>query len=469
MATFDSTPAPSTLDDEYETEPLPLPRRRRLPVLTAALTVAVLCGAAFVGGAAAQKHWGSSGSSAGSRNGAAAAAALAARLGGTTTGQTRTGTTGGTGSRAGGAGGFLGGGATIGTVGVIKGSTLYVTDTSGNTVKVVTSPSSTVSKTVDTNVNAIHPGDTVVVRGTTGKNGEITAESISIGTGGFGGRRRDRVRRRERLERRRERIRRQQQQRSPERVRRMRRLSVHEQTVSRAALPFGVAAAAALVAAGVAAAAAPVQGSIAGPVTAVKGKTFTVKTSLSPTGSSKVTVGSKTQITTDAAGKRADLKKGACVTAMGTKKGAVVTAARLTIVPAVGGKCTTGFGGRGGNRVRPPGSGTRAAGRPAGGGQGGGGQGFQRPANFGFAFGAVTAVKGSTVTVKGQQGSTKVTVSAKTQITTTVHVAVSAIKLESCAFVNGTSTDKGVTVTAQDVRLTQPRNGSCTFGGRRGP
>ena len=188
MATFDSTPAPSTLDDEYETEPLPLPRRRRLPVLTAALTVAVLCGAAFVGGAAAQRHWGSSGSSANSRNGAATAA-LAARFGGTTTGQTqtRTGTTDGAGSRAGGAGGFLGGGATIGTVGVIKGSTLYVTDTSGNTVKVVASPASTVSKTVDTNVNAIHPGDTVVVRGTTGKNGEVTAESISIGTGGFGG------------------------------------------------------------------------------------------------------------------------------------------------------------------------------------------------------------------------------------------------------------------------------------------
>lgn len=242
---------------------------------------------------------------------------------------------------------------------------------------------------------------------------------------------------------------------------------MHEQTVSRAALPFGVAAAAALVAAGVAAAAAPVQGSIAGPVTAVKGKTFTVKTSLSPTGSSKITVGSKTQITTDATGKRADVKKGACVTAMGTKKGAVVTATRLTIVPAVGGTCTTGFGGRGGNRVRPPGAGT---GNPPSGGQGaGGGQGFQRPANFGFAFGAVTAVKGSTMTVKGQQGSTKVTVSSKTQITTTVHVAVSAIKLKSCAFVNGTSTDKGATVTAQDVRLTQPRNGSCTFGGRGGP
>ena len=182
LATFDSNDTPNALDDEYETEPLPLPRRRRLPKLTAALVVAVLCAATFIAGAAAQKHWGSSGSPAGSRNGAAAA--LAARLGGTT-GQTQTGTTGAAGSRNGG-GGFGGGGATVGTVGVIKGSTLYVTDASGNTVKVVTSPASTVSKTVDTNVRAIHPGDTVVVRGTTGKNGEITAESISIGTGGFG-------------------------------------------------------------------------------------------------------------------------------------------------------------------------------------------------------------------------------------------------------------------------------------------
>ena len=78
-------------------------------------------------------------------------------------------------------------------------------------------------------------------------------------------------------------------------------------------------------------------------------------------------------------------------------------------MPAVGGKCATGFGGRGGNRVRPPG-----AGQGGGGGQAAAaraaGQGFQRPANFGFAFGAVTAVKGSTVTVKGQQGTTKVTV-----------------------------------------------------------
>ncbi|HKI92870.1 MAG TPA: hypothetical protein VJ986_11265 [Gaiellaceae bacterium] len=242
---------------------------------------------------------------------------------------------------------------------------------------------------------------------------------------------------------------------------------MHKLTVRRAALPLGIAATAALVAAGVAAAAAPVRGSIAGPVTAVKGKTFTVKTSLSPTGSSKVTVGSKTQITTQATGTRTDLKKGTCVTATGPKKGSVVTAQRVSIVPAVGGKCTAGLGRRAGsgNRVRPPRTGSQ---RPPG--SGSGGQGFKRPANFGVAFGSVSAIKGSTVTVKGQQGSTKVTVSAKTKITKTVHVGVKAIKRTSCAFVDGTSTDKGVTVIAQSVRLSQPRNGSCTFGGgRRGP
>ena len=72
---------------------------------------------------------------------------------------------------------------------LIKGTTLYVTDTSGNTVKVTTSAASTVTKTVATNVKSIRPGQTVVVRGTQQKNGNITAESITIGGtgGGFGG------------------------------------------------------------------------------------------------------------------------------------------------------------------------------------------------------------------------------------------------------------------------------------------
>ncbi len=74
---------------------------------------------------------------------------------------------------------------------MIKGSTLYVTDSSGNTVKVTMSPASTVTKTVSSNAKGILPGDTVVVRGTQQKNGSIAAQTISVGSAGaasaFGG------------------------------------------------------------------------------------------------------------------------------------------------------------------------------------------------------------------------------------------------------------------------------------------
>jgi len=232
----------------------------------------------------------------------------------------------------------------------------------------------------------------------------------------------------------------------------------------------GLAAATALVATA-AASAAPVQGSISGPITAVKGSTFTVKTTLSPTGSSKVTVGSKATVTEQKTGTAADLKKGTCVTAMGTKAKTTVAAQRISLRPAVKGSCTGGFG-RGGRPgsggTRPPGSGS-GSGSGSGGGSGrGGGSGFTPPANFGFASGQITAVKGSTLTVKGFNGTTTVTVSGKTAITKTVDVGASAIAEKMCAFVFGTSSDKGKTVTAQTVSLTEPVSGSCTSGFRRG-
>ena len=181
MATLDSEfPSQPYDDDDVDAEPLVLPAKRRLPMLTAVLAVALLIAGAFIVGAEVQKHWGASSSGSGS-----GASSFASRFGGAGRTGTTT-TTGSAGTRAG-AFGALAGGATIGTVSVIKGSTLYVTDTSGNTVKVVTSPGSTVSKTVTTNVKAIRPGDTVVVRGTTGKNGNVTAQSITLGSAGAGG------------------------------------------------------------------------------------------------------------------------------------------------------------------------------------------------------------------------------------------------------------------------------------------
>jgi hypothetical protein len=229
-----------------------------------------------------------------------------------------------------------------------------------------------------------------------------------------------------------------------------------------ACFPAAVAAVAVSSAAG----AAPVAGSVAGPVTAVKGQTFKLTTSLSPTGSSTVSIGSATTITEQVAGARDDVRTGACVTAIGAKgaKG-IVTALRVTITQPVKGQCSGGFGRPGGNGTRPrgtrpPGTGTGTR-RPPG----ANGNGF---ANFGFAFGKVTAVKGATVTVKGQAGSTSVTLTKTSQFSKTEDVAASAVAVKLCAFVQGTSPDKGVTVKAQQIRLTEPGTRGCG-GGFGGP
>jgi Domain of unknown function (DUF5666) len=220
-------------------------------------------------------------------------------------------------------------------------------------------------------------------------------------------------------------------------------------------------------------AATPVQGSVVGPVVAVTGKTFTLTTPANlnvPKNRSTVTVVSSTVITEQKAATRTSLKKGVCVSALGTRNSkGVVAAQRVTLTKPVKGACDTGFG-RGGRRPGTPGGGS---GTPPSGGQRppGGGGAFGGSANFGFAFGTITAVKGSTLTVKGTRGTTttttSVTVSAKTQIAQTLRVAVSAIEVKLCAFVRGTSSDKGVTVKAQSVALSTPTANGCTTGFRQ--
>lgn len=191
----------------------------------------------------------------------------------------------------------------------------------------------------------------------------------------------------------------------------------------------------------VATGASPVSGFVSGMITSVKGSTFTVSTTVSPTGKSKVSVGSKTTIVEQEPGTRSDVKKGVCAMATGTKKGSVVTATRLSIR----GRCAVPNG-RPGGAGRRPGSGS-----------------LTPPANLGFAFGTVSKVDGSTVTVKARQGSTTVALTGKTQITRTVVVHMSAVKVKLCAFVRGTSSDGGVTVQAQQVQLSQPFGGGCGF------
>jgi hypothetical protein len=169
-------------DDDFVTEILTR-RKRRLPILTAILVLAVAAGGAFIAGAEVQKHYGKS-TTAGA-GGASAFSALASRFRSGAAGTGAAGAGGGTGR-----GGFFGaggaGGGTTGTVTLIKGSTLYVTNSSGTTVLVHTSPASRVTKSVTGSVQTIHPGDTVTVTGAQAANGSYTAAAISIGGGTSG-------------------------------------------------------------------------------------------------------------------------------------------------------------------------------------------------------------------------------------------------------------------------------------------
>ncbi len=177
--------------DEWLEEPEELPRRprRRLlgtggnPVFLALLGVLLIaCG--FIGGVLVEKGETPSSSAAGSAS--SLASRFAALRGGTSSTGARS-----SGAAAGGFGGFGGAASgaarpTAGTVAYLAGSTLYVTNPEGNTVKVTTSPGTSVTKTVKSSVAGIHPGETVTVTGTSGSNGALSAESISVGSSGGG-------------------------------------------------------------------------------------------------------------------------------------------------------------------------------------------------------------------------------------------------------------------------------------------
>jgi hypothetical protein len=162
------------------------PRRRFLTPPTVTLAIALFAVAGFAVGVQVEK--GQLSSSGSGRTGAAAATAAGGRRAGGVgrgAGGTGTGTTGAASAFAAG-GGFGGAGAassaagpvTTGTVESTSGTTLYVQDSSGNTVPVNTTQSTQVTRTVDATPSAIHPGETVVVQGTTGPAGSINAVTI---------------------------------------------------------------------------------------------------------------------------------------------------------------------------------------------------------------------------------------------------------------------------------------------------
>jgi hypothetical protein len=179
---------PVETDQEWLQEPdelLPRRPRRRLfgagaNPLALALLAVLLAACGFIGGVLIEKGETSSSSSGGS-----AASSLISRFR-----ALRGGTSAAAGSGAGGAGAGAAGASsgftrpTAGTVAYLDGSTLYVTNAEGNTVKVTTSDATSVTKTVKASVRGIHPGETVTVTGETGANGAVSAESISVGSSG---------------------------------------------------------------------------------------------------------------------------------------------------------------------------------------------------------------------------------------------------------------------------------------------
>ena len=191
------------LEEPAEPELPRRPRRRLLRVggnpIQLILMGVLLIACGFIGGVLVEKGQSSSSSSSGAAGLASRFASLRA-AGGSSGASAGGASAGGAGTSSGGgrtpslfgasgAGGSGAGslGATIGQVAYVSGSTLYVTNTEGNTVKIKTSDASTVSKTVKSDVNGIHPGETVIVTGNPGANGAFQAESIRVSEGGASG------------------------------------------------------------------------------------------------------------------------------------------------------------------------------------------------------------------------------------------------------------------------------------------
>jgi hypothetical protein len=174
--------------------------RAKLPSLTVILVVVVVASAGFIGGILVGKHYGSSGSPA-SRFGAFAAAGASPSAGtgsGPRAGFGGAGGAGGAGGGfgaagagagfggAGGAGGGAAGNATVGTIKLVDGSTVYVQTSAGDIVQVSTSSGTKVTASSTVPVKSLQPGEAVIVEGSKNSKGGVSATSISQTSAGAG-------------------------------------------------------------------------------------------------------------------------------------------------------------------------------------------------------------------------------------------------------------------------------------------
>ncbi|AUG78687.1 hypothetical protein CFP65_3914 [Kitasatospora sp. MMS16-BH015] len=161
------------------TAELAAPPRRKLPWLTLALAGAVLVTVSFAGGV-----WYEQGNGKGSTTTRAAGQGRQGFGGGGQGGYGQ----GGTRRQGGGTGGGQGGGFTRGTVKSVDGTTVYLTDANGNTVKVTTGDQTKVQLNKEGKVTDLQPGQSVTVIGTPDSSGGYSATQLMEGaSGGFGG------------------------------------------------------------------------------------------------------------------------------------------------------------------------------------------------------------------------------------------------------------------------------------------
>jgi hypothetical protein len=188
------SPFEGDLSEELKAEPR---QRRRPPSVTLLLGVGVLLVAGFVGGVQADRHWGAKPSSdpsalirqfaarggqagQGGQRGQGGGGFGGGLGGGGFGGQNGGGTAGaGRGAAQGGGQGGAGNG-TSGTVKLVDGDTIYV-QTPNGIVRVKTTGSTKVTVAKKSTTKSLKAGSPVVVQGTPGQDGTVTATSVQGG------------------------------------------------------------------------------------------------------------------------------------------------------------------------------------------------------------------------------------------------------------------------------------------------
>ncbi|MEU9889742.1 hypothetical protein [Sphaerisporangium sp. NPDC051011] len=179
----------SPFDGDLDTALAARPEGRRASKLTVALGAGVLLVAGMLLGIQAQKLWGTR---AGGDQAGVAQALLAGNGGAAQQragGGAGRGGFGGSGGPAGSAGQGAGDGFTVGTVKLVDGGKLYV-ETPTGVVIVTTTGDTKVQVSKEGKLKDLKPGSPVVVQGTRGTNGSVSATTVSSGgaLGGFGNR-----------------------------------------------------------------------------------------------------------------------------------------------------------------------------------------------------------------------------------------------------------------------------------------